>query len=111
MSGQDFKRVGLSTLTDILNVVAPPISEHEVIRVWLSHDMHGYDGIELLTYRSLVGVSFLSSSSEEQSMILIRSCNKSRAEILLSTGEMSRVPRTAARGNATSMLCIATMLH
>ncbi|OBZ79784.1 Maintenance of telomere capping protein 1 [Grifola frondosa] len=51
--GQDFKRVGLSTLTDLLNVVAPPISEHEVIQVWLSHDMQGYDGIESLVYRSL----------------------------------------------------------
>ncbi|KAI0735430.1 maintenance of telomere capping protein 1 [Earliella scabrosa] len=50
---QDFKRVGLSTLTDILNVVAPPISEHEVIQVWLSHDMQGYDGIESLVYRAL----------------------------------------------------------
>jgi len=48
--GQDFKRVGLSTLTDILNVVAPPISEHEVIQVWLSHDMRGYDGVENLVY-------------------------------------------------------------
>ncbi|KAI0336076.1 hypothetical protein GY45DRAFT_1291736 [Cubamyces sp. BRFM 1775] len=51
--GQDFKRVGLSTLTDILNVVAPPISEHEVIQVWLSHDMQGYEGIESLVYRAL----------------------------------------------------------
>ncbi|KAF5382897.1 hypothetical protein D9757_006291 [Collybiopsis confluens] len=51
--GQDFKRVGLSTLTDILNVVAPPISEHEVIQIWLSHDMRGYDGIENLVYRSM----------------------------------------------------------
>lgn len=55
--GQDFKRVGLSTLNDLLNVVAPPISEHEVIQVWLSHDMQGYDGIETLVYRSLARVS------------------------------------------------------
>jgi hypothetical protein len=54
--GQDFKRVGLSTLTDILNVVAPPISEHEVIQVWLSHDMRGYDGVESLVYRGLTRV-------------------------------------------------------
>jgi hypothetical protein len=54
--GQDFKRVGLSTLTDILNVVAPPISEHEVIQVWLSHDMRGYDGIETLVYRALARI-------------------------------------------------------
>ncbi|KAJ7655140.1 maintenance of telomere capping protein 1 [Mycena polygramma] len=46
--GQDFKRVGLSTLTDILNVVAPPISEHEVIQVWLS--------IESLVYRALARI-------------------------------------------------------
>lgn len=56
MAGQDFKRVGLSTLTDILNVVAPPISEHEVIQVWLSHDMKGYEGIESLVYRALARV-------------------------------------------------------
>jgi len=54
--GQDFRRVGLSTLTDILNVVAPPISEHEVIQVWLSHEMQGYDGIESLVYRALARV-------------------------------------------------------
>ncbi|KAG6910605.1 hypothetical protein DXG01_009556 [Tephrocybe rancida] len=51
--GQDFKRVGLSTLTDILNAVAPPISEHEVIQIWLSHDMQGYEGVESLVYRAL----------------------------------------------------------
>ncbi|KAI0702473.1 maintenance of telomere capping protein 1 [Cytidiella melzeri] len=54
--GQDFKRVGLSTLTDILNVVAPPISEHEVIKVWLSHDMKGYEGVESLVYRALARI-------------------------------------------------------
>jgi len=54
--GADFKRVGLSTLTDILNVVAPPISEHEVIQVWLSHDMRGYDGVETLVYRALARI-------------------------------------------------------
>ncbi|CAL1696452.1 unnamed protein product [Somion occarium] len=54
--GQDFKRVGLSTLTDLLNVVAPPISEHEVIQVWLSHDMRGYDGVESLVYRALARI-------------------------------------------------------
>ena len=55
--GEDFRRVGLSTLTDILNAVAPPISEHEVIQVSLSHDMQGYEGIEGLVYRALSRVS------------------------------------------------------
>ncbi|KAI6045046.1 maintenance of telomere capping protein 1 [Pisolithus marmoratus] len=54
--GQDFKRVGLSTLNEILNAVAPPISEHEVIQVWLSHDMKGYDGVEALVYKALTRV-------------------------------------------------------
>ncbi|THH32341.1 hypothetical protein EUX98_g1849 [Antrodiella citrinella] len=54
--GQDFRRVGLSTLTDLLNVVAPPISEHEVIQVWLSHDMKGYEGVETLVYRALARI-------------------------------------------------------
>ncbi|THH11805.1 hypothetical protein EW145_g408 [Phellinidium pouzarii] len=39
--GNDLRTVGYSTLTDILNAVAPPISEHEVIQVWSSHDMDG----------------------------------------------------------------------
>jgi len=54
--GNDFKRVGLSTLTDILNVVAPPISEHEVIQIWLSHDMTGYEGVESLVYRAFARI-------------------------------------------------------
>lgn len=58
-TGANFKRVGLSTLTDLLNVVAPPISEHEVIQVWLSHDMRGYDGVENVVYRALARVSNL----------------------------------------------------
>ncbi|KAI0048009.1 hypothetical protein FA95DRAFT_1582445 [Auriscalpium vulgare] len=56
LAGQDFRRVGLSTLTDILNAVAPPISEHEVIQVWLSHDMKGYEGVERLVYSALARI-------------------------------------------------------
>jgi hypothetical protein len=59
--GQDITRSGLSALTDILNAVAPPIAEHEVIQVWLSHDMEGYDGVETLVYRALSRVSSTSS--------------------------------------------------
>lgn len=42
--------------TSILNAVAPPIAEHEVIQVWLSHDMVGYVGIETLVYRSFAKI-------------------------------------------------------
>lgn len=46
----------MSTLTGIINVVAPPIAEHEVIQVTLSHDMIGYEGVENLVYRGLARV-------------------------------------------------------
>ncbi|KZV77557.1 hypothetical protein PENSPDRAFT_740810 [Peniophora sp. CONT] len=53
---EELRRVGMGALTDILNTVAPPISEHEVLKVWLSHDLQGYDGIESLAYKSLARV-------------------------------------------------------
>ncbi|KAF8343926.1 maintenance of telomere capping protein 1 [Cantharellus anzutake] len=54
--GQDIKTASLSTLSDLLSVVAPPIAEHEVIHVWLSHDLEGYDGVETLVYRALARI-------------------------------------------------------
>lgn len=56
---EELRRVGMGALTDILNTVAPPISEHEVLKVWLSHDLQGYDGIESLVYKSLARVCSL----------------------------------------------------
>ncbi|KZT52755.1 hypothetical protein CALCODRAFT_486874 [Calocera cornea HHB12733] len=53
---QDLRTAGISTFTEILNAVAPPIAEHEVIQVWLSHDMQGYEGVESLVYRSLTKI-------------------------------------------------------
>ncbi|GAA5924780.1 uncharacterized protein JCM15063_005730 [Sporobolomyces koalae] len=49
--GKELKSTTLKSLTDLLNAVAPPIAEHEVIQVSLSHDMKGYDGVENLVYR------------------------------------------------------------
>lgn len=46
----------MSTLTELMNVVAPPISEHEVIQIWLSHDMKGYEGVESLVYRGMARI-------------------------------------------------------
>lgn len=51
--GKDLKSTTLKSLTDLLNAVAPPIAEHEIIQVSLSHDMVGYDGVETLVYRGL----------------------------------------------------------
>ncbi|CAO3594074.1 unnamed protein product [Absidia cylindrospora] len=42
--------------TQIMETVAPPISEHELVEVWLSHDGAGYQGMEALVYRAFARV-------------------------------------------------------
>ncbi|CAO3596151.1 unnamed protein product [Absidia cylindrospora] len=42
--------------TQIMETVAPPISEHELVEIWLSHDMIGYNGVEALVYRAFARV-------------------------------------------------------
>lgn len=54
--GKDLRSQTLKSLTELLNAVAPPIAEHEVIKVNLSHDMIGYDGVETLVYRGLAKI-------------------------------------------------------
>lgn len=48
---------GSKAFMDVLNAVAPPIAEHTVVQVYLSHDMVGYEGVETLTYRALAKVN------------------------------------------------------
>jgi len=50
---------GMKAFRDVIDAVAPPIAEHEVIQVNLSHDMKGYEGVETLVYRALAKVSKL----------------------------------------------------
>ncbi|GAA6064771.1 hypothetical protein JCM10212_006320 [Sporobolomyces blumeae] len=54
--GKELKSSTIRSLTDLLNAVAPPIAEHEVIEVSLSHGMKGYDGVETLVYRGLAKI-------------------------------------------------------
>jgi hypothetical protein len=35
-----------------LDNVAPPITEHEVVEIWISHDIAGYVGLEPLVFQS-----------------------------------------------------------
>jgi len=49
---QDLLTNASSTLTTILNTVAPPISAHETLELWLSHPMTGYGGVEGVVYRA-----------------------------------------------------------
>lgn len=52
---------GKHALHDIYNAVVPPISDTEVLEVWVSHDMVGYDGITDVVYSGLskVGINSL----------------------------------------------------
>lgn len=53
---REITETGMKAMQDIMNAVAPPIAEHEVIQVNLSHDMQGYEGVETLVYRALAKV-------------------------------------------------------
>lgn len=54
---KDITETGIKALKDVMDAVAPPIAQHEVIQVNLSHDMIGYEGVETLVYRALAKVS------------------------------------------------------
>lgn len=56
---KEITETGMKAMQDIMNAVAPPIAEHEVIQVNLSHDMLGYEGVETLVYRALAKVCAL----------------------------------------------------
>lgn len=53
---EKLRESGVKAFGDILNAVAPPIAEHTVVQVYLSHDMLGYEGVETLVYRALAKV-------------------------------------------------------
>ena len=92
------KRVGLSTFNDILNAVAPPISEHEVIQVWLSHDMQGLEGVELLVYSALTRVCPPRSVSlTPSSNSISRFWSRWKVETWLSIKERNRNRRMTQR--------------
>lgn len=67
---KDITETGLKAMNDIMNAVAPPIAEHEVIQVNLSHDMVGYEGVETLVYRALAKVSSAGAHSPRLSQTL-----------------------------------------
>ncbi|CAG8698081.1 13626_t:CDS:2, partial [Dentiscutata heterogama] len=67
--GSDLKTLSLSTLTTVVNAVVPPISQYEVVEVWLSHDMVGYVGLESLTFSQALPVSWLDVPYEENEWV------------------------------------------
>ncbi|WVW79220.1 hypothetical protein I302_101186 [Kwoniella bestiolae CBS 10118] len=61
---QDLVNTTTSTLTSILDTVAPPISAHETLELWLSHPMTGYGGVEGVIYRAWVRILEQTESGE-----------------------------------------------
>lgn len=62
--GQELVNTTSSTLTTILNTVAPPISAHETLELWLSHPMIGYSGVEGVIYRAWMKILEQTESGE-----------------------------------------------
>ncbi|KAI9025016.1 hypothetical protein CLU79DRAFT_93838 [Phycomyces nitens] len=54
--GTGLRNLTVQSVNTFLETVAPPISEHELVEVWLSHDMNGYEGMESLVYRAFARV-------------------------------------------------------
>lgn len=50
---QDILSQTTAALSGLMDAVAPPISEHEVWQVWLSHEMKGYEGVEGVVYQGI----------------------------------------------------------
>ena len=63
-TGQDLLNTTSSTFTSILNTVAPPISAHETLELWLSHPMVGYSGVEGVVYRAWTRILEQTESGE-----------------------------------------------
>ncbi|ORY26236.1 maintenance of telomere capping protein 1 [Naematelia encephala] len=53
-----------TTLATILDTVAPPISAHETLELWLSHPMIGYGGVEGVVYRAWTRILEQTESGE-----------------------------------------------
>ncbi|KAG0090552.1 hypothetical protein BGZ93_009249 [Podila epicladia] len=58
--GDDLK----SLTSTVLDAIALPITEHEVVEIWLAHDMVGYVGLEALVNRSFAKVMEQTAASE-----------------------------------------------
>jgi len=64
VTGHDLMTTTSSTLTTILNNVAPPISAHETLELRLSHPMTGYAGVEGVVYRAWTRILEQTQSGE-----------------------------------------------
>ncbi|KAI9636675.1 uncharacterized protein MKK02DRAFT_25746 [Dioszegia hungarica] len=61
---QDLLHNTQSALSTLMNTVAPPISEHETLELWLSHPLVGYAGVEGVVYRAWMRILEQTESGE-----------------------------------------------
>ncbi|KAI8891218.1 hypothetical protein K501DRAFT_167070 [Backusella circina FSU 941] len=62
--------------TTFLESVAPPISEHELVEVWLTHDMEGYSDLDSLVYRAFARVM----EHTEAGQVVVRMPNEKKLD-------------------------------
>lgn len=51
-TGGDLSKQALPTFTNILNTLAPPISQHERLQIHITHDLVGYPSLDPMIYRT-----------------------------------------------------------
>jgi hypothetical protein len=71
-AGQDILAGTSHALTELINTVAPPISEHEVVQVWMTHRMKGYDGVESVVYQGVMKVGLFPPQYQPYLIVSIR---------------------------------------
>ncbi|RUP20059.1 hypothetical protein BC936DRAFT_139274 [Jimgerdemannia flammicorona] len=72
----DIRNLTISSVSTILETVAPAIAEHEIVEVWLAHDMVGYVGVEALVYRAFAKVMEQTEAGE----VVVRKGNSANGE-------------------------------
>ncbi|EDU43791.1 repeatdomain containing protein [Pyrenophora tritici-repentis] len=54
--GDELGKRAVPTFTNLLNTLAPPISQHERLQIHITHDLIGYPSLDPLIYQTFAGV-------------------------------------------------------
>ncbi|CEH14536.1 Maintenance of telomere capping protein 1, Mtc1 [Ceraceosorus bombacis] len=95
--GEDLTAASRKGWLEIINAVAPPISEHEVIQVTLSHDMIGYDGIADVVFKVLQSVMEAQMDRGTEQQLVVNKAPEPRP-----SGEAKTVEESSPLKQATS---------
>ncbi|PWN41121.1 hypothetical protein IE81DRAFT_324841 [Ceraceosorus guamensis] len=95
--GEDLTAASRKGWLEIINAVAPPISEHEVIQVTLSHDIIGYDGIADVVFKVLQSVMEAQMDRGTEQQLVVNKAPEPRP-----SGEAKTVEESSSLKQATS---------